>query len=387
MGRRRKLTDEGVAKLEARRKRYAYPDPEMPGHYIRVTPTGEKSFVAVVYDRAGKQRWLTIGKPGPYNIEQARKRASELIRAIKEGRSEPDSFEAVAAKWRELHCEARKLRSIYEIDRFLKRMTDAWTGRDFTSIGRGDIAKLLDQIESKNGPRQATYCLQVFSSLANWYAARDDNYRSPIVRGMRRGSPANRDRVLSDDELRALWAVADGQYGTFVKLALLTAQRRDKIATMKWGDLDGNVWTIATEPREKPNAGELVLPETALNIINAQPRYGSNPYVFAGRGDSHITGWTWSKSKFDAKLEDVEPWTIHDLRRTARTLMERAGVRPDIAERVPGHVIPGVHGIYNRHEYREEKAHALRALAGMIDNIVNPPADNVVTLATTGRNA
>jgi integrase len=375
MGRRRKLTDEGVAKLEAKRKRYAYPDPEMPGLYIRVAPGGVKSFVVVVYDRGGKQRWLTIGKPGPYNIEQARKRAGELIRAVKEGRTEPDSFESVAAKWRELHCEARKLRSISEIDRFLKRMTQAWNGRHFTSIGRGDITKLLDKIESENGPRQATYCLQVFSSLANWYAARDDNYRSPIVKGMRRGSPTRRDRVLNDDELRAMWAVADGQFGAFVKLALLTAQRRDKIATMKWDDLDVNVWTIATEPREKGNPGELVLPEIALNIINAQTRFGSNPYVFAGRGATHINSWSQSKRKFGAKLS--EPWTIHDLRRTARSLMSRAGVRPDISERVLGHVIPGVEGVYDRHQYREEKAQALKALAGLIENILRPRTQKV----------
>ena len=376
MGRRRKLTDEGIEKLESKRKRYTYPDPEMPGLYIRVTPAGHKSFVVVVMDH-GKQRWLTIGNFGPYNIEQARKRASELIRAIKEGRTEPDSFEAVATKWRELHCEARKLRSISEIDRFLKRMTDAWNGREFASIGRGDIAKLLDKIESKNGPRQATYCLQVFSSLANWYAARDDNYRSPIVKGMRRGSPTRRDRVLNDDELRTVWAAADGQYGAFVKLALLTAQRRDKIASMKWEDLDNGVWTIETEEREKGNAGELVLPEIAVDIIKAQPRFGSNPYVFAGRGDTHINAWSQSKREFDAKLKDVEPWTLHDLRRTARTLMTRAGVSDRVAEQVLGHVIGGVEGIYNQHEYREEKAHALRALAGLIENILRPEAAKV----------
>src|SRR5262249_2028404 len=153
------------------------------------------------------------------------------------------------------------------------------------------------------------------------------------VRGMRRGSPTRRDRVLNDDELRAVWAAADGRYGAFVKLALLTAQRREKIASMKWDDLDGSVWTIATEAREKGNPGELVLPKNALDIINAQIRYGSNPYVFAGRGDSHINTWSHSKRNFDAKLEsDVEPWTIHDLRRTARSLMSRAGVRPDISE-------------------------------------------------------
>jgi integrase len=378
MGRRRKLTDEGIAKLEAKSKRYTYPDPEMPGLYIRITPSGHKSFVAVVMDH-GKQRWLTIGNFGPYNIEQARKRASERIRAIREGRTEADSFEDVAAKWRELHCEARKLRSISQIDRFLKFMTHEWSGRNFTSLGRGDVAKLLDKIESENGPRQATYCLQVFSSLANWYAARDDNYRSPVVKGMRRGTPTRRDRVLNDDELRAVWAAANGQYGAFVKLALLTAQRREKIASMKWDDLNGNIWTIATEAREKGNPGELVLPEMALDIINAQPHYGSNPYVFAAaRGDSHINMWSHSKRKFDAKLEsDVEPWTIHDLRRTARSLMSRAGVRPDISERVLGHVIPGVEGVYDRHRYREEKAHALRAVAGLIENVLRPETAKV----------
>ena len=192
---------------------------------------------------------------------------------------------------------------------------------------------------------------------------------------MRRGSPTRRDRVLNDDELRAVWAVADGQFGAFVKLALLTAQRRDKIASMKWDDLDGNVWTIATEAREKGNAGELVLPEMALNIINAQTRFTSNPYVFAGRGDTHINGWSRSKRQFGAKLS--EPWTIHDLRRTARSLMSRAGVRPDISERVLGHVIPGVEGVYDRHQYREEKAHALKVLAGLIENILRPTAHKV----------
>jgi integrase len=387
MGRRKTFSDDGVANLKPRSARYAFPDPGMASHYVRVTPNGAKSFVVVVKDREGRQRWITIGSFPAYNVEQARKRAGEIIRSVREGRGQPESFERVSAKWRELHCEARKLRSMWHIDRYLGFMRHAWTGRNFTSIGRGDIAKLLDKIESENGPRQATYCLQVFSSLANWYAAREDDYRSPVVKGMRRGAPAKRDRVLNDDELRAVWAAADGQFGAFVKLALLTAQRKEKVASMKWDDLDGNVWTIVTETREKGNAGELVLPDMALDIINAQPRYESNPYVFAGRTGGHVNGWSKSKREFDAKLEDVEPWTIHDLRRTARTLMERAGVRPDIAERVLGHVIPGVHGIYNRHEYREEKAHALRALAGMIDNIVNPPADNVVTLATTGRNA
>ena len=98
-------------------------------------------------------------------------RAQQAAKAIRSIRgASPNSFDTVAAKWRKLHCEASKLRSISEIDRFLKRMSEAWDGRDFASIGRGDVATLLDDIEMNSGQRQATYCLQVFSSLANWYA-------------------------------------------------------------------------------------------------------------------------------------------------------------------------------------------------------------------------
>ena len=197
MARRKLLTDDGVKALKPRLERYAHADPEMAGHYIRVSPSGSKSFAVVTRDRQGRQHWETIGKQPAYPIDKARKRAGEIVRAFREGKAAPDSFEKVAAKFRELHCEARKLRSLSEIDRFLKRMAHAWTGREFASIGRGDVSKLLDKIESENGPRQATYCLQVFSALANWCAARDDDYRSPIVKGMRRGSPIKRDRTLN----------------------------------------------------------------------------------------------------------------------------------------------------------------------------------------------
>ena len=85
-----------------------------------------------------------------------------------------------------------------------------------------------------------------------------------------------------------------------------------------------------------------------------------------------------------ARLGDgatLPPWRIHDLRRTARSLMARADVRPDIAERVLGHAIPGVEGVYDRHQYSEQKADALKRLAALIETIINPPTDNVVAMA------
>jgi integrase len=270
----------------------------------------------------------------------------------------------------------------------------AWGGRDFLGIRRSDVAELLDEVEDDHGARQADYVLAITRGIMNWYASRHDDYVPPIVRGMRRTSPKERarSRVLDDHEIRLIWkqAEANGTFGACIRLLLLTAQRRDKVASMKWADvsLDGT-WTIAVEAREKGTAGELVLPKIALDIIREQPQLGNNPYVLAGRGNGHIGGWSKPKAVFDAKVAEaardaklpaIEAWILHDLRRTARSLMARAGVRPDIAERVMGHAIAGVEGIYDRHAYKAEKADALKRLAALIDAIVQPRA-NVVTLA------
>jgi integrase len=375
MGRRRRFTDADVDALKSRKSRYTYPDPELPAHYVRVSPTGHKSFAVVV-----DNRWVTIGPRPAYTVEQSRVRAAEIIRAIRSGKTGPDSFEAVAAMWRQLHCVKNGLRSLKEIDRHLRRMNDAWVGRSFVSLKRSDVAKLLDQVELQSGTRQADCLLATFGSLSRWVEGRDDEYRSPVVKAMRRGKTVRRDRVLSDDEIRQVWNADSGQFGDFVRLSLLLAQRKDKLATMRWSDLVGNVWTIATETREKGNPGTLILPELAMDIITAQPRFASNPFVFSSR-NGPISSWTMRKGEFDAKLTNVAHWTIHDLRRTARSLMSRAGIRPDIAERVLGHTVgSSVANTYDRHKYIEETAHALKALAGLIENILRPQEAKVARL-------
>jgi len=169
-----------------------------------------------------------------------------------------------------------------------------------------------------------------------------------------------------------------------LKLLLLTAQRREKVASMKSSDVADGVWTIASEEREKGNAGVLKLPQLALDIIAAQPRIAGNPYVFGYRHGKWFTGWSHYKAQLDAKLKDMPHWTVHDLRRSARSLLAEMGVADNIAEQVLGHAIRGVHGIYNRHAYFEEKGEALKRLAALVETIINPPAgDNV--LAAAGR--
>jgi integrase len=389
---RKTLTDAGVRALKARSARYPFPDPELRGHYVRVTPNGAKSFVVVSRDPSGKQVWHTLGNADAMAIDDAREQAREAIRRIRDGLpviepapAMPDAFKLVAEDWIKRHVKKRKLRTRSEIERCLRKYVyPRWAERAFTGIKRSDIAGLLDHVEDEHGSRQADIVLEIIRGISNWYATRHDDYLSPFVRNMaRHNDKGGRARVLDDDELRAVWkqAEANGSFGALVRVLLLTAQRRGAVLSMRWQDIDTDgVWTIPRVEREKINAGILKLPAQALAIINAQPRFASNPYVFAAsRGNGPMNGFSKSKDKFDAAC-GVNSWTLHDLRRCARSLLSRAGVRPDIAERTLGHVIGGIEGTYDRHEFLDEKADALRRLAMLIEGIVHPHAANVLPL-------
>jgi integrase len=376
---RKTLTDKGVAALKPRVKRYAAPDPQLAGHYIRVQPSGAKSFVTVARDPADKQIWTTIATTNVMSIAEAREQARDVVKRVRAGLPavEPkgETFGDVAANWLKRHAEANGLRSSREIRRLLDvHVLPLWKAREFTAIRRSDVAALLDDVEDNHSPRQADYVLNVVRSIMNWQATRSE-YNPPLVKGMKRQKVASRARVLDDDEINQVWEATEGNgtFGAIVRMCLLTAQRSRKVAAMKWADYsdDTGEWSVPKEAREKDTGGTLVLPEAALAIIRAQDRIGDNPYVFAGRGDGPYRGFSAGKATFDAKVPSVPKWTIHDLRRSARSLMSRAGVRPDVAERVMGHAIVGVEGIYDRFSYRAEKAEALKQLAALIDGIVN----------------
>jgi len=389
---RKTLTDRGVAALRARAKRYFYADPELTGHYVRVSESGAKVFYAAARGGpSGKQIWTQIGPADTTKIDDAREQARTILKRLRDGQTAqeqaPETYRDVAENYVKRHVRAKALISGFEIERVLERyVLPVWGDLPFADIRRSEIATLLDRVEDKHGKITADVVLRTTRGIANWYATRSDGYVSPFTRGMRRTDPSDRvrARILTDAEIAAVWKAAEsnGTFGAFVLIALLTAQRREKVITMKWSDIsvDG-VWTIAASEREKGTAGELVLAEIAVEIINAQPRLGSSPYVFAGRGDGPFNGFSKAKAAFDRKLPPEMPdWVIHDLRRSARSLMSRAGVRPDVAERVLGHAIPGVEGVYDRHAYKDEKADALARLATLIQSIVHP-SDNVVALA------
>lgn len=394
MTRRKRLTKNQVASLPIKATRYFHVDPELAGHYVRVMPTGAKSYAAVARDPYGKQVWHTVGSADLLDIDEARDLAREAMKRIKAGKPaieptpvKPDSYASVAQNWIKRHVKAKKLRSQKEIERILgKYVFPHWGKRNFTDIKRSDIAGLLDLIEDENGAPQADATLSVIRGMANCYAKRHDDYVSPFVRGMKRSGGA-RNRVLDDGELRAVWKQAEsaGTFGAFINMLLLTVQRRDKVLRMRWADIsDDGVWTIPTEEREKGNAKSVKLPAQARAIIKTLPEIKGNPYVFAGRGDGPFNGISRAKKTFDKKC-GVTGWKPHDLRRTGKTLLARAGVRPDISERLMGHAFEGVEGIYDKHSYSDEKADALRRLASLIEEITNGSPSKVVKLKPKAR--
>jgi hypothetical protein len=193
---RKSLSDKGVAALKPRSKRYTFPDPEMRGHYVRVTPNGKKSFVAVTLDPHGKQVWATLGSAEVLSITEAREKARECINRVKDGQpafktppNKPASVESVAETWLQRHVRAKGLRSEREIARLLRvHVYPAWKDRAFIDIRRSDVSILLDEIEDDHGARQADYVLAILSGICNWFAVRHDNYVPPIVKGMQRQS-------------------------------------------------------------------------------------------------------------------------------------------------------------------------------------------------------
>ncbi len=387
-------------------KRQVVFDEATTGLALIVSPKGKKTFSIVARDPSGKQIWKSLGEVRKFDLPEARALARVGVQRIKDGlqpfppaepeeaAAVPETFKEVAARFitRWVDKGGRKqdgvpLRSKGEIERQLKTYVyPKWQDKPFLSIRRGLVTELMDDLVDNRGAVQADRVLATLSKLFAWYRQYDEQFVSPIIPEMRRsGSYTDRARrrTLSDDEVKALWAgcATLGTYGALVRVGLLTGQRRAKLTAMRWEDIDADgEWTMPTEAREKNNPGRLRLPASALAIIRAQPVIKDNPYVFSGRGKKAYNSLSAGKRDVD-KAVQIDPWVFHDLRRTAKSLMARAGVRPDISERVLGHVIGGVEGVYDRHGYADEKAAALQALADLVERIIDPPANNVVQLA------
>jgi integrase len=363
------------------------------GFGIRVTATGVRSFV-INYSIARRERRYTIGRWPDWSVLRAVKEARDLRQRIDRGESPLDgrrkqdgattTLKAICEEY--IKGDGKSLRTAEWREQVLKRLVYSELGaKRIGDIKRSDIVWLLDKIEDENGATMADRTLAVVRRIMNWHALRSDDFRSPIVRGMGRVNPKKRARVhiLIDEELRAVWRAAEastGPFGRLVRFILLTGARRTEAAAMAWIELGGE-WTLPGA-RNKTKA-DLIRPLSAEARAVLPAKVDGCDYVFTTDGAKPLSGFTKFKLAFD-KASGVTGWTLHDLRRTARSLMSRAGVPADHVERCLGHIMPGVHDVYDQYEYIEEKRDAFNKLAALIMEIINPtlrsPNENVLEL-------
>lgn len=385
-------------------------DGEIKGFVARKLSSGAVTFGYRYRNAARQQKWLGLGVLGSITAEEARtlakKRAGEVAdlrdpaaeqvaaasEAAKEARSSTNTVNAILDEFVKRH--AGQLRSADQIKAALDQHVRPRLGAvSIYNLKRREIVEMLDAVEDNAGPVMADRVLAYVRKAFNWQAARDDEFSSPIVRGMARTKPKERarKRTLSDEEIRDIWKaleVADvpSCYPRFVKSLLILMTRRNESADMNAGEIKGDVWTIPGE-RYKTKLDHVVpLTKQALALIGEEPK----GFVFSTTaGKLPFSGFSKAKKALDEQIAKIrkaegrgtmQQWQLHDLRRTGRSLMSRAQVPSDHAERAMGHVIGGVRETYDRHAYLEEKRLAFEKLAGLLELILNPPAANVFTL-------
>lgn len=388
--------------------------------WLRVTATGDRSFtvrvrikghaqpVRITYAERAHISNLSAAREWAVKMDglcrqgidpRAEKLAQEAAQAAQNERDERHAFEQVATAFLatngafKKNARGWKPRTYDEYERTInKRLLPRWKGRTIHSISRDEIVDYLAEVADAT-PVAANRVLAVLSAMMSWYQGqRGTKFTSPIVRGMAPTEETARDRILSDDELRLAWHVAGktGTFGRIVRTLLLTGARKGEVAAMRHSQIGADgIWSLPGELTKNREPLHLPLSKDALDIIAAQPRIDAQDVVFSIGGKAEFKNWGHSKADFDqcilrrvkaaarargdhpAEVMQLPNWRLHDLRRTARSLMARAKVRPDHAERVLNHKIGGVEGTYDRHSYEDEKRDALDRLARLIRQIVD----------------
>jgi integrase len=411
---RKKLTDLFVARVVPPPKgRIEYFDMTFPALALRVTDSGHKSW-SLFYRTGGRLRRWTIGPYPAFDPAAARKAASTALHRVADGgdpaeekrtrRNAPkpmaDDFASVAREYLERQVKRNTAASTYrETARIMEQdVIPVWGRRSIRSIERRDVTALVDDKVASGAEVQANRILARLRTLFGW-AVEKDRIASNPCDGLKPPTKEKaRDRVLTEEEIRIFWGAADDlgwPFGPLFKLLLLTAQRRDEVATMEWSEvnLETGVWTIPRHKAKNDNGHDVQLSYEAVEILKSLPRIEGG-LIFTTNGRTAVSGFSRAKERLDAMMakaagRDIEPWILHDLRRTATTGMAGLRVAPHVVDRILNHTsgtIRGVARVYNRFEYVDERRTALEAWGRAVDAIINgDKGSNIVPLREAAR--
>lgn len=394
---KQKLTTKFIENIkENARKRQDFRDGLMPGLVLRVSTTGTKTFC--LHKRInGKMRRLTIGRFGILSLSDARERVRQVLCEVDAGRFEERTG---------IEVEVRKtLGEIIPeyIDKHAKVHNRDWKNKasllgKFTDlhdkhidrIKRADVVKACDTIH-KTAPVSANRALAHLKHLMNWCVDRGMMDASPITGMKPLTKETSRERVLTHDELRLLWAACDAEgypFGDCMKLLILSGQRRAEVAEMRWSELDmeKRLWTLPSSRAKNGKQHTVPITDDMLTVLRRVPRYLTSDFVFTTTGKTPISGFGRVKSRLDKALpKGTPPWVIHDLRRTLSTNLAMLGVPQPVTEALLNHksgLVSGVAAIYNVYSYGDEKREALYAWSRQLAKVIRSQHVEPVTEAS-----
>jgi integrase len=432
-----KLTDRFLAtlKVEPGRKDRLVFDTACPGLGVRVTAKGTRSFIAQWTDPATRLKVREpIGVWGNITIEQAREAARTRLGAVAKGinpkaervrqRAEAErdraeaalTFEALVEEWAALHLAHRRPRYAAEAVRAIRRGLPALTRRPAGRISRADAVNALDRIVKDGKAVTAGRTMAYARACFAWAEKRAKVPGNPFANLPISAGTTERERVLSDIEITEAWAAADRlayPFGPFFKLAILTLQRREEVAAMRWSELadDLSHWTLPGSRMKNGKPHDVHLSEAARMVLRSLPRIEGCDFVFSTTGKraigvatepkgnrrrepAPISGFSQGKRYLDAVIDKVRseaaasgrqpaprtPWRLHDLRRTGVTTLAALGFDSIVVDKLLAHQpakLRGVAGVYQRHDFARERAAALDAWAA---HVIGADKGNVVRL-------
>jgi integrase len=416
---RAKLTDKRVQNAKPPKAgRVELADTLEPGLALRITEDDRRTWTLRLWvgpPPARKQRRIKLGHPRERDgspkltLAQAREEARNVKQAAYEGKplTPGDGTAKGAATWGDLADayvawmgDNKRPRTVAETARVLRHADLApWRQRPAASITAEDVRALRDRITERGAAVQATRTLRIVGALGRWAVSEGKLDAAPAKGIMPRTAETPRDRVLDDREVAALWRAAgaiDYPFGDLFRMLLLTAQRLREVSEMTWDEVSFPEarWTIprARTKNGQPHVVHLSPPVAAILSALAEQRHSipmrrSSPYVFTTIGTAPVSGYSRSKDRLDAEMAkeigSFPNFALHDLRRTAASVMARLKVAPHVIEKVLNHsggrAISGVAAVYNQHDYAEERADALAKLGRCVTLLAEP---NVVQLHT-----
>jgi integrase len=379
-----KITGAAVERLKAPPQgQVDYFDKQYPGLVLRVSCGGRKTW-NYVYRIDGKQRRMKLDIYPTMSVAEAHdawRKARDSVLAGNdpaEGMNRPAvDFASVLEEW--LQRDQAKNRSQRAVRGYFERcVLPHWQYRQITEIGRRDCLDVIDVLADQGKIIAARRLHGHLHRMFKWAIGRGIVTTNPLASVDKPGAEVRRDRVLSDDELGKVWNAAEQigwPYGPAVQLLILTGARRDEIGHLRWAEIDGSVIKLEGSRTKNGEPHHIPLSSAACAVSNKLPHIAESDFVFTTSGKSPVSDWSRAKTDIDRIAALVRDWRIHDLRRTCATGLQKLGLPLQVTEAVLGHVSGsrgGIVGIYQRHDYANEKRAALEAWGAHVMALMKP---------------